>query len=56
MAEGRSAPAALKFMEEHGIEVVDLELQECRQMMEEYIRQNRPLWEEFLAELNPDLL
>ncbi|HNX40435.1 MAG TPA: nucleoside deaminase [Methanothrix sp.] len=56
VGEGRSAPAAHKFMQEHGIEVVDLDAQECRQMMEEYIRQNGPLWEEFLAELNPDIL
>jgi len=56
VGEARSAPAAREFMEAHGIEVVDLDLAECREMMEEYISQNRKLWDEFLSELNPDLL
>ena len=40
----------------HGIEVLDLDNAECREMMEEYISRNPELWDEFLAELNPDLL
>lgn len=56
VGEARSAPAARDFMEAHGIEVVDLNLGECREMMEEYVSQNRKLWDEILSELNPDLL
>jgi len=55
VGEAKSAPAAIKFMQSHGIEVVDLDLPECREMMEEYIRKNGKLWEQILAELNPDL-
>jgi GNAT superfamily N-acetyltransferase len=40
----------------HGIEVVNLEIALCREMMEEYIHKNGKLWNEFLSELNPDLL
>ena len=56
VGEARSAPAARDFMEVHGIEVVDLEERECREMMEEYVSRNRGLWDEILSELNPDLL
>lgn len=56
VGEAMSAPAARDFMEAHGIEVVDLDLAECRMLMEEYIRENWKLWNEFLSELNPDLL
>ena len=56
VGEARSAPAARDFMEAHGIEVVDLEQRECRDMMEEYVSRNRELWDEILSELNPDLL
>ena len=56
VGEARSAPAAMHFMLSHGIEVLDLDLQECQEMMHRYISENRDLWEQFLRELNPDLL
>jgi N-acetylglutamate synthase-like GNAT family acetyltransferase len=56
VGEARSAPAALEFMRSHGIEVVDLDVAECREMMEQYVAKNRVLWEQFLGELNPELL
>ena len=56
VGEAKSAPAAMHFMLSHGIEVVDLDLPECQEMMHRYISENRDLWEQFLRELNPDLL
>jgi cytosine deaminase len=56
VGESNSAPEASDFMESHGIEVVNLDLKECRELMERYISENRMLWDEFLSELNPDLL
>ena len=56
VGEAKSAPAARDFMQSHGIEVVDLDLPQCREMMDEYISKNQTLWEQFLGELNPDLL
>jgi cytosine deaminase len=56
VGEARSAPAAVEFMRSHGIQVVDLDLPECREMMEQYVAENRELWEQFLGELNPDLV
>ena len=56
VGEARSAPAALEFMQSHGIEVVDLDLPECKEMMQRYTSENKELWDRFLSELNPDLL
>lgn len=56
VGEAKSAPAAMHFMLSHGIEVVDLDLPECQEMMHRYISENRDLWEQFLRELNPDLI
>jgi cytosine/creatinine deaminase len=56
VGEEKSAPAARDFMLSQGIEIVNLDLPECRQMMEEYIRKNGKLWDIFLSELNPDLV
>ena len=55
VGESNSAPEASDFMESHGIEVVNLDLKECRELMERYICENRMLWDEFLSEINPDL-
>ncbi len=56
VGEANSAPEARNFMESHGIDVINLDLKECRELMEGYINKNRTLWDEFLSELNPDLL
>ena len=37
---------APEFMRQHGIEVVDLDLPECVEMMEKFIRENPSLWNE----------
>jgi creatinine deaminase len=55
VGESDSAPEASDFMKSHGIEVVNLDLRECRELMERYIKNNQDLWDEFLLELNPDL-
>jgi cytosine deaminase len=56
VGESESAPEASDFMKSHGIEVVNLDLKECRELMEIYIKNNQELWDEFLLELNPDLV
>jgi len=56
VGESDSAPEASDFMKSHGIEVVNLDLKECREIMETYIKNNQGLWDEFLLELNPDLV
>lgn len=39
------------FMEQHGVEVIDLDLDECKEMMEEFIHTNPSLWAEDIGEL-----
>jgi cytosine/creatinine deaminase len=49
--ESRTFPGAREFMEAHGVEVVDLEMQECAQMLQGFIAANRELWAEDIGEL-----
>jgi len=53
--EAESAPQARGFMEAHGIEVVDLDLQEPKELLAEFISRYPGLWDEFLAECSPDI-
>lgn len=49
--ESRNFAGARGFMEEHGIEVVDLNDPACIRMMAEFIRNNPRLWNEDIGEL-----
>jgi cytosine/creatinine deaminase len=51
VGESRNFAGARAFMEEHGIEVVDLDLDKCVTMMQEFIAQNPQLWNEDIGEL-----
>lgn len=42
---------AREFMEQHGVEVIDLKLQECISMMENFIISHPDLWFEDIGEL-----
>jgi cytosine deaminase len=44
--ESRTFPGAKEFMISHGVEVIDLNLDECEQMMNEFIETNPELWHE----------
>lgn len=50
VGESRTFPGARKFMEEHGVEVVDLDLPECVKMMEDFIAAKPELWNEDIGE------
>jgi cytosine deaminase len=51
VGESRTFSGAREFMESHGVEVVDLDLPECREMMEDFIREKPTLWNEDIMEL-----
>ncbi|UEC43174.1 MAG: Cytosine deaminase [Methanothrix sp.] len=53
--EAESAPEARGFLESCGIEVVDLNLDEPKELLAEFIRRYPGLWDEFLAECSPDI-
>jgi len=46
IGESRTFAGASAFMREHGVEIVDLDLPQCIQMMEEFIAKNPELWNE----------
>jgi len=46
VGESRTFPGAKEFMVSHGVEVIDLDLDECTQMMSQFIQTNPQLWNE----------
>lgn len=44
--ESETFPGAREFMESHGVEVFDLNLDECKQLMRDFIAQKPELWNE----------
>jgi len=44
--ESRTFPGAGEFMRSHGVEVIDLDLDECVSMMEQFIRERPDVWNE----------
>lgn len=51
VGESRTFPGAKEFMQSHGVEVIDLDLDECADMMSEFIEKNPELWNEDIGEL-----
>ncbi|AFY60151.1 nucleoside deaminase [Synechococcus sp. PCC 6312] len=49
--ESATFPGAREFMEAHGVEVIDLDLSECKQLMRDFITANPALWSEDIGEL-----
>ncbi|MBD2139158.1 nucleoside deaminase [Anabaena sp. FACHB-1237] len=44
--ESKTFPGAKEFMVSHGVEVIDLNLDECQQIMKEFINEKPELWNE----------
>ena len=51
VGESKTFSGARKFMESHGVEVVDLNLPECINMMDDFIKEKPELWNEDIMEL-----
>jgi cytosine deaminase len=51
VGESQTFPGAREFMEAHGVEVIDLDLQECKDLMASYISANPDVWSEDIGEL-----
>lgn len=50
VGESRTFPGAVEFMRSHGVEVIDLDLPECVEMMESFIAEKPELWNEDIGE------
>ena len=51
VGESRTFGESRAFLDSHGVEVVDLDLQECVAMMDEFIAAEPTLWNEDIMEL-----
>jgi creatinine deaminase len=51
VGESENFSGAREFLESHGIEVVDLNLDVCKQLMKRFIQANPDLWNEDIGEL-----
>ena len=51
VGESKTFPGASEFMKSHGVEVIDLNNQECIEMMEDFIKKNSTLWNEDIGKL-----
>jgi cytosine deaminase len=51
VGESQTFSGAREFMEQHGVEVIDLNLPECQTMMREFIAQKPELWYEDIGQL-----
>ncbi len=51
VAENKTFEGAWKFMEEHGVEVINLQLSECIAMMGQFIQEHPDLWWEDIGAL-----
>jgi len=51
VGESQTFSGAREFMEAHGVEVVDLNLPECVEMMNNFIKEKPELWNEDIMEL-----
>ena len=49
--ESETFAGAREFMESHGVAVIDLNIDECKQLMREFIRNNARLWNEDIGKL-----
>jgi cytosine deaminase len=49
--ESQNFDGAPEFMRAHGVEVVDLDLVECKAMLRSFIEGNPNLWQEDIGEL-----
>lgn len=49
--ESVTFPGAVDFMKSHGVEVIDLNSEECINMMKEFISKNPSLWNEDIGKL-----
>ncbi|MFO7444805.1 MAG: deaminase, partial [Ignavibacteriaceae bacterium] len=51
VGESKTFPGAVEFMRSHGVEVIDLDNEECINMMTDFIAKNPKLWYEDIGEL-----
>ncbi len=51
VGESETFSGASEFLKSHGVEVIDLDLDECKKLMKKFIQTNPELWKEDIGEL-----
>jgi cytosine/creatinine deaminase len=51
VGESETFPGGKEFMESHGVEVIDLNMEECKLLMKNFIEKNPVLWNEDIGKL-----
>lgn len=51
VGESETFSGAKEFMKLHGVEIIDLNIEECKQLMKDFIQNNPELWNEDIGEL-----
>ncbi len=51
VGESETFAGAREFMQSHGVEILDLNLDECQQMMRDFIEKHPELWNEDIGKL-----
>jgi cytosine/creatinine deaminase len=51
VGESETFPGATEFMESHGVEVINLDLDACKNLMKAFIQKNPELWNEDIGQL-----
>lgn len=51
VGESKTYSGAKDFLGSHGVEVIDLDLNECKELMERFINEKPELWHEDIGEL-----
>lgn len=51
VGESKTYSGAKDFLESHGVEVIDLDLDECKELMNKFINEKPELWHEDIGEL-----
>ncbi|HZH69355.1 MAG TPA: nucleoside deaminase [Flavobacteriaceae bacterium] len=51
VGESETFSGARTFMEQHGVEVIDLNLQECKDLLQRFIEKKPDIWYEDIGEL-----
>lgn len=55
VGEAETFQGAKDFMEQHGVEVIDLNLEACKQMMRNFISRHPELWNEDIGQSSPEI-
>jgi cytosine/creatinine deaminase len=51
VGESRTFQGGVEWLRENGVEVVDLDSRECRELLEEFIREKPEIWNEDIGEV-----